>query len=1219
MSAPSRKQNASSSIDAEDNALIASLQTMIQSQDHQTMASQKEKLLSLADKYAQVRPSLTAGILGNLGLAFQNLGLVEEAITLFERHLNVSEGMKDSFSVYTACGNLGNAYSDLCNFPEAIKYFEKAAECARVLGSKEAEANCLANLGISYRAIGEYERALEHHERSLKLSVESEDVAGECKARGNIGALLLAQGRSLEARPQLEKTLELGLVLQDETVLAKTYGNLATISMYLGQFDEAVVMFEKQIELAKSLGDATVEAVAYGNLGLTYSGMGKNMKAIELEHRYLEMSKALGNLALQSSAYSNLGSAYNSVGQYGKAVEMHEACLKISSELGLVNEECTAYSNLGTDYLSLGEYAKSWQMHKKCLDMCQRIGDKRSEGMTHGNLGKIAFLFGGRESAVDMFTKFLEMSKEVDNLEGEMIAALDLSYCDIVGGRAEQAISSLNQQLERCKSASMKDNEMGVYRNLGEAYSSLGRHDEAMKMFTEALGIAIELQDVSEESKLNGSIGHEMIHLKDYKGATRALLRGILRSELVEKDLGDRDSLRVSLFESLERSYSLLQTALILQSRQEEALAVASYGKARSLTAILEAKEMERLTAATQLHALNEDEEDETLVLRSLWEEYQQMVREEGIAVMEYYCGHDGEICAWSVSPEGELVCAHRWNTNALADKYKLKRMDMRTLLDIARVSLGVEGRDSMNNAGSCSQPEDEDEKMFMQEMLLLRQRPREEEIEDPAQVRNQLAGMEDAIVKSGDVVDVKARLLETEGLQSWIRSHVQCSEEEHAAVTTKMAEAVKTWLDLSKISKRRLKDITSLPEGGWMDSFCSQVKELFDEDSILRELYDVLVAPLSSSLHGRTEILLLPHKELFFVPWAALLDQQQNYLVQSFTLRVAPSLKTARMKSRGLLASSDGPKRICIVGDPHPNSVGPLPFALEEARELQARCGDKERFQEVVVVTGEEANKSAVVEAMRGSHWVHLACHGKLEKNSLVVSSRDERHEDLSMEEIQSASLGLAAGSSVVLSACNTGRGSVKGEGVIGIARGFLAAGASATLVSLWSIGDSSTKELMDRMYMSLEEGQDLAQALRIAMLSLARLDMVDRGADRGRVKSRAPEKKSARSWAGVLSRKETRVKGGFEGMTRFEEEAEEHKGIFPERPILVKKDERGVWSFDPDGPAAFEMARPVCLGGFRWGPSSEASHRGEIRLSPHPPLALALFQTSSSSSVLQ
>jgi len=79
-----------------------------------------------------------------------------------------------------------------------------------------------------------------------------------------------------------------------------------------------------------------------------------------------------------------------------------------------------------------------------------------------------------------------------------------------------------------------------------------------------------------------------------------------------------------------------------------------------------------------------------------------------------------------------------------------------------------------------------------------------------------------------------------------------------------------------------------------------------------------------------------------------------------------------------------------------------------------------------------------------------------------------------------------MGAGSTVVLSECNSGRDKILGEGMVGLARGFLFAGAAATVVSLWSVDDGSTAALMEQMYKHLEDGRTTAQALRLAMLHL-------------------------------------------------------------------------------------------------------------------------------------
>jgi hypothetical protein len=92
----------------------------------------------------------------------------------------------------------------------------------------------------------------------------------------------------------------------------------------------------------------------------------------------------------------------------------------------------------------------------------------------------------------------------------------------------------------------------------------------------------------------------------------------------------------------------------------------------------------------------------------------------------------------------------------------------------------------------------------------------------------------------------------------------------------------------------------------------------------------------------------------------------------------------------------------------------------------------------------------------------------------------------NLSMREVQDT-VKLRPGATVSLSACNTGRGEIKAEGVVGLARAFLVAGAAATVVSLWSVDDGSTSALMGHMYTHLVKGLTVPQALRLAMLRLA------------------------------------------------------------------------------------------------------------------------------------
>jgi hypothetical protein len=154
-------------------------------------------------------------------------------------------------------------------------------------------------------------------------------------------------------------------------------------------------------------------------------------------------------------------------------------------------------------------------------------------------------------------------------------------------------------------------------------------------------------------------------------------------------------------------------------------------------------------------------------------------------------------------------------------------------------------------------------------------------------------------------------------------------------------------------------------------------------------------------------------------------------------------------------------------------------------------------------VFRSNSATKANVKKSLEGASWAHLALHCEIETNSIVLAvpdsgDPDHAQPDLSMLEVQGSDeaadkregVRLGEGATVVLSACNTGRGEIKAEGVVGLARGFLLAGAAAAVVSLWSVDDGSTAALMEQMYQHLGsiKGCTVPQALRLAMLRLAR-----------------------------------------------------------------------------------------------------------------------------------
>ena len=163
----------------------------------------------------------------------------------------------------------------------------------------------------------------------------------------------------------------------------------------------------------------------------------------------------------------------------------------------------------------------------------------------------------------------------------------------------------------------------------------------------------------------------------------------------------------------------------------------------------------------------------------------------------------------------------------------------------------------------------------------------------------------------------------------------------------------------------------------------------------------------------------------------------------------------------------------------------------------------------------GASATKEAVLKQMQSACVIHLATHGTVDGLGahLLLHGEAERKIDsdqfLCAEDIMQCKPLLAQ--LVILSACNSGRGEVSsGEGVIGLARAFLAAGASTVLISLWKLPDRATFLLMERLYTKLviESEEDIGSALRWSMQQTA-----------GELKRNGGAAVSEQLWGGLLA----------------------------------------------------------------------------------------------------
>jgi CHAT domain-containing protein/tetratricopeptide (TPR) repeat protein len=277
-----------------------------------------------------------------------------------------------------------------------------------------------------------------------------------------------------------------------------------------------------------------------------------------------------------------------------------------------------------------------------------------------------------------------------------------------------------------------------------------------------------------------------------------------------------------------------------------------------------------------------------------------------------------------------------------------------------------------------------------------------------------------------------------------------------------------------------------------------------FPADS--RQLYDLLVRPVSPILTGAKRLVIIPDGPLWNLPFQALMDENGKYLAEKMAVSYAPSLTALRemqKKARERTPSKDA--ELVAFGNPTvaaetekrvgqvfmDEKLEPLPEAERLVNTLAKMYGP----QRSRIYTGAAAREEMAKQEAPKYRIVQFATHGILNDISPMYShlvlAQDEKdpNEDGLLEAWELKDLDLKA-DMVILSACDTARGKISnGEGIIGMTWAAFIAGAPTTVASQWKVESSSTTELMLEFHRQLLSGKvSKAEALRRAQLKLMR-----------------------------------------------------------------------------------------------------------------------------------
>jgi CHAT domain-containing protein/Tfp pilus assembly protein PilF len=816
----------------------------------------------------------------------------------------------------------------------------------------------------------------------------------------------------------------------------------------LGQLEKAHGHYEEALALLGGAGtDPLFRAKILNNLGYVLIHLDQPRAAIQQLYEALEIARKAHAVGTEVNVLNNLGSAYLSLS------ENHEALLRFKEAEALPSPETRAavLNNIGQLYDSLGDQEKALSYFGQALRIDDRQRDRAAQAKTHNNMGLAEQRSAQTAAARNSFTQAVQFAKEVGDRRTEAQAVANLGYLELDLHRPDKALEQCRQAL--ALAADDPEIEASARTAMGAAHRELGDLDAAGSELEHALTISRKRGDAVREANVHVNLARLARARGDSSAAVAQIGQAIALVESLRTRVASPD-LRASFRASVQSYYELDIDSLITAGGHEAlALEASERARARSFLELLD-------SAGTSLRQGIPSQ----LIER-------ERRASDAVSIAER---HRARVIADPRSDPKEVAAAVR-DRDAAIETYR-------------RVEEEV-GASSPRYA-SLTQP------LSLPKIQKL--------LDDQTLLLEYALGEERSYLWAVTPTEVKSYPLPPRG-------------------------------EIEKVARRFYEQVT----------FRSRDRQAGDASlaradaavaAAAQELSQQVLAP-AAGLLGNRRLLVVSDGILQYVPFAALPDPAStaSYLVERHEIVSLSSASVLSVLRRQRAQRPPPPRSLAVVADPvfqrrdervsqrqsflikiQQLFLPQAPRAATREESLASRDCSSQAFrrlrfsgEEAEAIAGLISPKENVYKALGFDASLPLVTSGKLSRYGLVHFAThgciDERHPELSglvltlvdaqgrpqdgilwLKDIYDLNLNADL---VVLSACQTALGKeIRGEGLIGLTRGFLYAGSSRVLASLWNVNDRATARLMTRFYgcMLDKEPQRAAAALRQAQLAM-------------------------------------------------------------------------------------------------------------------------------------
>lgn len=955
---------------------------------------------------------------------------------------------------------------------EAISKYKEALKLWRAVNQNTEATKTLESIGEIHFSLGENRQALSYYRQAFKAARISHDPLDETRELNKVGYVQsylgmsnLALAYSTRALAYYSRPRAKRLDDEDRRAEAEARNSAGEAHYALGNPRKSIDSFNDALSQWHAAQDRSGEALASLNLGYAYSDLGDLERAQKHLNEALSICQKIGERRGEAQALTALGTIHAFWGEKQVALDRHAQAMNIFRTLGDHEGQAVALNSIGQAYEDLNEPQTAMDNYHRALQIFAERSHRDFEAVTRYYLGRVYNSLGNKEKALEYFEQSRLQGRQSGQQRVTAYALAAISALRSAEGHRQEALGQLTQVLRLYRSLADRHGQLDTLNNIGHIYDSLGETRTALQYYQQALLLSRAAGDRMAEAATLYNIAHAEVTT----GALRDALLNIenslsaiesLRSQIVSPEL--RASYFASVHQHFELYIDLLMRLDKLQPDQgfaATALQASENSRARALYEIL-SEASAHIRQGVEPSLL----EQERSLQRSLSAKATYQLRLlDRTADSEQIAEADRELRDLNTAyQQVETQIKQRSPRYAtLVQPAPLRLSDIQAEINdpdtlLLEYSLGEEHSYVWALTANS---------------LTSYQLPARSQIEAPARALYQLLTVRQTLNES-EAADYQQRIAAADG-QYWKRA----------------ADLSQTLLGpvAAALGKKRLLIVADGPlqylpfealptpmlAAGRFEDATEGVPLMLD--------HEIISLPSASTLAViRRGGQLSPADARLVAILADPVFTRNDPRVHASSETTAQAQPTTEESPAVLANENSAPAEL--------TNIPRLPATREEAEAIMAVTpgGDG------MMATDFEASRALAMSGQLGRYRiVHFATHGFInidhpELSGIMLSqlSREGRGQAGFLQIHDVYNLELSGTQLVVLSACRTGLGKeIKGEGLVGLTRGFMYAGSTSVVASLWKVDDHATAELMKHFYQGMfAEKLTPAAALRQA-----------------------------------------------------------------------------------------------------------------------------------------